>query len=102
MRPVDAESIESTLDTLRDLRREKVEERTGVESDLAEVRAERTELEEHDRRRDRLRDELREVESDVEARGSPGKRSFDPRPPVLFVTPRRRSRHARPRGETGR
>ena len=62
------DQIESTLDQLRTLRREKLDEARTAEERLAELSAEKSELEEKRRRRDRIEQKLTRIEAEIEDR----------------------------------
>ena len=65
---VESDSIESTLDHLRDLRKEKLETIRGIEDDLDDLKAEQREREEQQRRRENVERRLDDVTDELDRR----------------------------------
>jgi chromosome segregation ATPase len=65
---VERSQIESTVDRLRDLRRDKLDQRNELRDRIDELEDERAELDAERRRRDRLDDRLDSIESELERR----------------------------------
>ncbi|GAB6878167.1 AAA family ATPase [Halorubrum gandharaense] len=63
---VDTDQIEDTLDRLRELRSDKLEERNEVRSEIDELSAEQSTLKERQRERQRTERRLEDVESEIE------------------------------------
>ncbi|WP_281193657.1 archaea-specific SMC-related protein [Halorubrum sp. F4] len=63
---VATEQIEATVEQLRDLRSEKLEERNGVESDITELTERRSELRTERRKAERAEEQLDDVEAEIE------------------------------------
>nr|WP_322987022.1 archaea-specific SMC-related protein [Natribaculum luteum] len=65
---VKREEIEDTLDRLRDLRKEKVSERSTIQSDLRELTSTQKELQSRQDRRQRITRRLDEIDDEIERR----------------------------------
>lgn len=67
---VETSQIESTIDRLRDLRREKLDQRNDVRSRIDELEDERAELDTQRRRRQKLDDRIESIEDELDRRQS--------------------------------
>ncbi|WP_137287776.1 archaea-specific SMC-related protein [Halorussus salinisoli] len=65
---VTRDAIDDTIDQLRDLRQEKVEERRRIKSELEEVETEKRQLEEQQREREQAVQQLDQTEDEIEER----------------------------------
>ncbi|MFC7225565.1 archaea-specific SMC-related protein [Halalkalicoccus sp. GCM10025322] len=65
---VQTDQIETTLDQLRQFRREKLETIREIEDELDELRTERREREQRQRRRENLENRLRDIDDEIEQR----------------------------------
>ena len=63
---IEAQKVESTLDTLRDLRSEKLDERSEIQTQISALNDERSELEKRKEKRRRAERRLEEVSADIE------------------------------------
>lgn len=62
--------IDETVETIRDVRQEQMNEVRKIEADIDDLRAEKRELESQQRRRESLEDEISEIEAEVDRRES--------------------------------
>jgi len=76
---VDSGSIEETLDRLRDLRSEKLQERREIQSKLNDLKTEKATYEEQQRQRTQLEARLDQVRSELETRHERAERLEDER-----------------------
>ncbi|MDG5777217.1 archaea-specific SMC-related protein [Haloarculaceae archaeon H-GB2-1] len=67
---VEKDQIESTVDQLRELSRQKIETRNGLESDLGDLREKKRELDQQQRRRDQIDRRLRQIDGQIDDRES--------------------------------
>jgi DNA repair exonuclease SbcCD ATPase subunit len=65
---VDRGEIEATLDRIRDLRREKLQERQTLQSDIDDLKTEKATYEEQQRQRTQIEQRIERVESELEQR----------------------------------
>lgn len=65
---VEKDAIESTLERLKQARSEKFDERSSLQDDLEDRKAEKREIEETRRQRGRIEDRLAEIEAEIERR----------------------------------
>jgi len=65
---VDSDSIEATLDRLRDLRQEKLQERRDLQSELDDLKTQKATHQERQRQRSQVRTQLEQAESELERR----------------------------------
>ncbi|WP_276259592.1 archaea-specific SMC-related protein [Haloglomus litoreum] len=65
---VEQEQITDTLDRLRDLYQEKLDERKGVQSDIDDLKTEKISYEEKQRQRDQLENRIEQTRSELERR----------------------------------
>ena len=64
---VERDSIEGTVDHLRDLRAEKLDERSDLDAQIDDLSSTRSEIQQHQRERERTERRLSEVETEIEA-----------------------------------
>ncbi|PSP82261.1 chromosome segregation protein SMC [Halobacteriales archaeon QS_1_68_17] len=65
---VERNAIESTLDSLKQLRRDKLDERRSLESDLDDLKQDRRELREKQREREQLERRLERIDEEIDSR----------------------------------
>lgn len=63
---VDRDDIETTLDSLRDIRKAKLNEVNDIDSRIDEIQDEKQELEDHQRQRDRLERRLSNLDAEID------------------------------------
>ena len=65
---VETEQIEETVDRLRSLRRDKLDQRNDLRSEIDDLESERDELEQLDRRREELEDRIQSIDAELDRR----------------------------------
>ncbi|QLH82042.1 archaea-specific SMC-related protein [Halosimplex pelagicum] len=65
---VDSDAIEETLDRLRDIRSEKLQERREIQSKMDDLKTEKATYEEQQRQRTQLEDRLKQVQAEIKTR----------------------------------
>jgi DNA repair exonuclease SbcCD ATPase subunit len=65
---VDADQIESTLDDLRSLRQEKLDDKRDVADELADLKADKDALDQQRQKREQYQRQLRDIETELERR----------------------------------
>jgi len=66
---VDAEQIESTIESLRNIRQEKLDDKRDVADELADLKADKDALDQQRQKREQYQRQLREVETELKRRG---------------------------------
>jgi chromosome segregation ATPase len=67
---VDVEEIEGTLDRLRELRQSKYAEQTEIDDELAELKAQKSDIESTEQEREKVQRQLADIKTEVEQRES--------------------------------
>jgi DNA repair exonuclease SbcCD ATPase subunit len=65
---VETEQIEETVDRLRSLRRDKLDQRNDLRGEIDDLESERDELEQLDRRREELEDRIQSIDAELDRR----------------------------------